>query len=397
MGGYQSTLNNETTKVTSIVKHDMMNMPGSSSAQPIDSSYLVSLYNEKGFIKFTIESNAIKEYVTTIWRLSGLDKEGFENTRMAAAASKPAPVASKPAPAASKPAPAASKPVPAASKPAPAASKPAPAASKPAPGSSKPPTNTGIPRPVSSGGIFTLPINLPKPNTTLADIPIPVDRPYLVNVPLQNDFVYKQMKTIVTGPINIQALMMPLLIGSNSGLYSVVKPNVGDTNISILIPQIIFTENYYDYFSGFRKVFSLTPDKNQEILPKLIGSINKKGNYKIINSQIKLFNIINLLLRLALVYQLKSIYFIGSPVLQENMSNIFIDEITNIINLIPSDKCYSNNGLIKMYPNLCLNNEAFTNTEVVANINTSSSCNFWIILVIFLLAYLYISKKHLIN
>ena len=79
------------------------------------------------------------------------------------------------------------------------------------------------------------------------------------------------------------------------------------------------------------------------------------------------------------------------------MSNIFIDEITNIINLIPSDKCYSNNGLIKMYPNLCLNNEGFTNTEVVANINTSSSCNFWIILVIFLLAYLYISKKHLIN
>jgi hypothetical protein len=206
-----------------------------------------------------------------------------------------------------------------------------------------------------------------------------------VNHKLQNNFIFKTMRNIVSGQFNIHSLTMPLLLGSNSGLYSVVTPNIGDTSISILIPVIIFTENYNVYFNTLNKIFSREPDKNQDTLVEILGSINKKENYEIINSQIKLFNIINLLLKLALVYQLKNIYSVTTPVIQDNISNIFIDEITNIIKLVPSDKCYSNNSMIKMYPNPCVNNEGFTNTR--------SSCDYWLILFIIILAYLLISKK----
>ena len=88
------------------------------------------------------------------------------------------------------------------------------------------------------------------------------------------------------------------------------------------------------------------------MLIQLISSINQKTNYTILNNEIRLLNTLNLLFKLAILSQL--IGYTTNPTIKQNIINIFIDEVTNIINMIPSDKCYLESGIITTEPNICL-------------------------------------------
>lgn len=210
----------------------------------------------------------------------------------------------------------------------------------------------------------------------------------------KDSFTYKTMKQIVdNNTLNISMLLLPLLIGSNTGLYSVLKQPTNSDSIVILIPNIIFSENYNQYFDTFIKTFVKKPSKDTNLLIKLLGSINKKENYNIINSEIKLFNIVNLLLRMSMINQLKNINT-RNIIIQENIINIIIDEISNIINIIPSDKCYLDFGLIKSEPDICkstVSTEPTSTTNYLSNPYVIICC--CLICIIFILIIVNLKKK----
>ncbi len=166
-----------------------------------------------------------------------------------------------------------------------------------------------------------------------------------------NNFIFKSMNSIVDGNFKVDSLLLPIMIGSNYGLYSLIKQTGPNDPITIIFPNIIFSEYYNTYFNTFLKINKMEDNnfKMQEVVIKLLGTINTNNN--IINNEIKFYNIINLLLRISFVAQFHTLKL---PIeKQENITNLYIEEIVNIINLIPSDKCYSDIGIIKSDPNIC--------------------------------------------
>jgi len=182
----------------------------------------------------------------------------------------------------------------------------------------------------------------------------------------QNNFIFAQLKEILQEPNTVNTdrsklsmLGIPLILGTNTGLYTMLEQTT--TSFTILIPNIIFSKDYNIYFNTYLdsityKTNNSTDIENKKMLIQLISSINQKTNYNIINNEIRLLNTLNLLFKLAILSQL--IGYTTNATIKQNIINVFIDEVSDIINMIPSDKCYLNSGIINTEPNICLSTSA---------------------------------------
>lgn len=180
--------------------------------------------------------------------------------------------------------------------------------------------------------------------------------------PMQNNYILTQLKEILQEPNTVNTdrsklgmIGIPLILGTNTGLYTMLEQTT--TSFTILIPNIIFSKDYNNYFNTYldsitNKTNNPADIENKRMLIQLISSINQKTNYTILNNEIRLLNTLNLLFKLAILSQL--IGYTTNPTIKQNIINIFIDEVTNIINMIPSDKCYLESGIITTEPNICL-------------------------------------------
>lgn len=180
--------------------------------------------------------------------------------------------------------------------------------------------------------------------------------------PVHNNFIFTQLKEILQEPNTLNTdrsklsmIGIPLILGTNTGLYTMLEQTT--TSFTILIPNIIFSKDYNNYFNTYldsitNKTNNPADIENKRMLIQLITSINQKTNYTILNNEIRLLNTLNLLFKLAILSQL--IGYTTNPTIKQNIINVFIDEVTNIINMIPSDKCYLESGIITTEPNICL-------------------------------------------
>jgi len=180
--------------------------------------------------------------------------------------------------------------------------------------------------------------------------------------PIQNNNIFTQLKEILQEPNTVNTdrsklgtIGIPLILGTNTGLYTMLEQTT--TSFTILIPNIIFSKDYNNYFNTYldsitNKTNNSVDIENKRMLIQLITSINQKTNYTILNNEIRLLNTLNLLFKLAILSQL--IGYTTNPTIKQNIINVFIDEVTNIINMIPSDKCYLESGIITTEPNICL-------------------------------------------
>ena len=178
----------------------------------------------------------------------------------------------------------------------------------------------------------------------------------------RNNYILTQLKQILQEPNTVNAnrsklgmIGIPLILGTNTGLYTMLEEI--STSFTILIPNIIFSKDYNNYFNTYLDSITNKTNKsadieNNKMLIQLISSINQKTNYSILNNKIRLLNTLNLLFKLAILSQL--IGYMNNATVKQNIINIFIDEVTNIINMIPSDKCYLESGIITTEPNICI-------------------------------------------
>jgi hypothetical protein len=179
--------------------------------------------------------------------------------------------------------------------------------------------------------------------------------------PVQNNYILTRLKEILQEPNTVNTdrsklsmIGIPLILGTNTGLYTMLEQTT--TSFTILIPNIIFSKDYNNYFNTYldsitNKTNNTSDIENKKMLIQLITSINQKTNYTILNNEIRLLNTLNLLFKLAILSQL--IGYTTHPTIKQNIINVFIDEVTNIINMIPSDKCYLDSGIITTEPNIC--------------------------------------------
>lgn len=150
---------------------------------------------------------------------------------------------------------------------------------------------------------------------------------------------------------------------SMHGIYSIIdpiffkldnkKPDEKEIlklkQIEIIVPNIIFTENCNKYFVLHNKITTLAPGSN-DLLIKMLESINTKFKYSIIDNQIVLFNMINVLFNVGIYYVLENYIKQKLPyriISDKDVQTFMIEQIATFITQLPHDKCYSQNDLIK--------------------------------------------------
>ncbi len=193
-----------------------------------------------------------------------------------------------------------------------------------------------------------------------------------------SNIMLMQFKEIVNEPeipnisrSKLNIISMPLLLGSNTGLYCMLQQE--SSSITILLPNIIFLKEFNTYFNTYtdsiiNKINNASKQENNIFLVNLLTSINEKTNYNLVNNQIRLLNIINFIFKLAILSQL--IGYINNTTIKQNIIKVFIDEVSDIINMIPSDKCYLNSGIINTEPNICTTTEVSKPTTEVSKPTT---------------------------